>query len=233
MLKQCPERMVGLQDVSVGLKTRTFGRATWDPRQWRNLLTTKIVIKSCKRLQRFLTPSGTKSFSILFYQNMHLLKWSSGNKFHFNTQVIEKNNFGEWVNKTDSETRHKAAQCFISTFISLVYEVYQPKLRVRVSRVAPSSLQVLVKVLQDASIGSTSFDRLTLQSIPNASIDEFWLPLPAFNVEASSKAGCRVFVKMFMGLLKHMDLFCVPALSSLPCQTIRKKLKSPRISGSS
>lgn len=51
--------------------------------------------------------------------------------------------------------------------------------------------QVLNNLVMSSDVGG--FGRTCLQTVPNSSLEEFWLPLTSFNVDASSKSGCRVF----------------------------------------
>ena len=100
----------------------------------------------------------------------------------FLLEVVEKENFGAWVNRTDRKTLNQASSMFLVRSWLIFRDHVQPSWD---SCFQP--WKVLKKLVLDPAQEPVGL----MQTVPNNSLDECWLPLVAFNVDASSKSGCR------------------------------------------
>ena len=111
-------------------------------------------------------------------------------------KVAQKENFGEFVNFTLGSTPDKAplflvVPCTFPFVSPSSHTVLQP---------APC-LQLITRVLYDHLGPDDSKGKSKLGMVPQSTMQEFFLPLEAFNLGADTKNGCRVWVnnQMFMG----------------------------------
>ena len=105
--------------------------------------------------------------------------------------MIQKDNFGEFVNLTLGQAPDKAhlfCGYSVSNPFPLSHFVLQPV----------PCLQLLTKVLYDHLGPDDSKGKSKLGMAPQSTMQEFFLPLEAFNLGADAKNGCRGWVNNHM-----------------------------------